>query len=55
MIEECAAFPNPARDDTVDAWSQAASRFRTSPLGIMEYYKEEAQLALSATELGERT
>jgi Terminase RNaseH-like domain len=28
FIEECAAFPNAAHDDTVDAWSQAASRFR---------------------------
>jgi len=26
MIEECAAFPNAAHDDCVDAWSQAASR-----------------------------
>jgi hypothetical protein len=44
-IEECAAFPNAAQDDMVDAWSQAACRFRTSSSGIADYYKEEAQLA----------
>jgi hypothetical protein len=29
------------RLDMVDAWSQAASRFRTSTAGIWEYYQEE--------------
>lgn len=42
FIEECAAFPNAAHDDMVDAWSQAASRFRTSLNGLVEYYKQEA-------------
>ncbi len=50
MIEECAAFPNAAHDDMVDAWSQAACRFRTLSNGIFDYYCEEAQLAASKTE-----
>jgi len=44
FIEECAAFPNAAHDDMVDAWSQAASRFRTSSSGIADYYREAAAL-----------
>ncbi|MGC2107199.1 MAG: phage terminase large subunit [Candidatus Acidiferrum sp.] len=44
FIEECTAFPNGAHDDQVDAWSQAASRFRTSSSGIMEYYREAAKV-----------
>src|SRR4029077_9351044 len=36
-IEECAAFPNAAHDDMVDAWSQVARRFRNSLPGIFEY------------------
>jgi phage terminase large subunit-like protein len=47
FIEECAAFPNAAHDDMVDAWSQAASRFRNSSSGIVEWYKEEAQLVIA--------
>lgn len=46
FIEECAAFPNAAHDDMVDAWSQAASRFRNTVSGIAEYYREEAQASL---------
>jgi hypothetical protein len=41
-IEECAAFPNAAHDDMVDAWSQVASRFRNSLPGIFEYCRELA-------------
>jgi hypothetical protein len=37
-------FPKTAQDDQVDAWSEAASRFRTSSRGMVVYYKEEAQL-----------
>ena len=44
FIEECAAFPNAAHDDQVDAWSQAASRFRTASSGIWEYYREGAAI-----------
>ena len=50
MIEECAAFPNAAHDDMVDAWSQAACRFRTSSSGIFEYYREQAELVAAATQ-----
>jgi hypothetical protein len=42
FIEECAAFPNAAHDDMVDAWSQAACRFRTSTSGFVDYYRGEA-------------
>jgi phage terminase large subunit-like protein len=54
MIEECAAFPNAAHDDMVDAWSQAASRFRSSSNGIVEFYKEEAG-ATGATNAAEES
>ena len=40
--EECAAFPNAAHDGMVDAWGQAACRFRTSSSGIVDYCKNEA-------------
>jgi predicted phage terminase large subunit-like protein len=46
FIEECAAFPLGKNDDVVDAWSQAASRFRTSKSGIAEYYRDEASLTV---------
>ena len=52
FIEECAAFPNPAHDDMVDAWSQAACRFRTSTSGIADYYREEAELVAPAPHHG---
>jgi predicted phage terminase large subunit-like protein len=55
FIEECAAFPNAAHDDMVDAWSQAACRFRTSSNGIFEYYCGEAQLVEPTTELSAQT
>jgi len=42
------ASANAAHDDKVDAWSQAASRFRTSSCGIMEYYKEGVEALTSA-------
>jgi hypothetical protein len=38
-------FPNAAHNDMVDAWGQAASRFRASSSGLSDYYREEAQLA----------
>src|SRR5262249_24862317 len=47
FIEEAAQFPNGSHDDQVDAWSQAAARFRASAhSGIFEYYRpDEAMLA----------
>jgi hypothetical protein len=40
-----AQLPNASHDDQVDAWSQAAARFRaTAQLGIFEYYRDEAML-----------
>ena len=52
FIEECAAFPNSAHDDMVDAWSQAACRFRNLTSGIVQYYKEEAELVALAAQQG---
>ena len=49
-LDVTAAFPNAAHDDQVDAWSQAACRFRTSSSGIVDYYREEAQLAVPAAQ-----
>lgn len=48
FIEECAAFPNAAHDDMVDAWSQAACRFRTSTSGIVDYYRGEEESVTQA-------
>jgi hypothetical protein len=50
MIEEYAASPNAPHDDMDDEWSQAASRFRTSSNGLVEYYKEEAGTGNAAEE-----
>lgn len=44
LFEECAAFPNAAHDDMMDAWSQAVRRFGASTSGIVDYYREEALL-----------
>lgn len=52
FVEECAAFPNAAHDDMVDAWSQAASRFRTASSGIWEYYQNEARIVANSTHGG---
>lgn len=42
FIEEAAQFPNGSHDDQVDAWSQAAARFRMSlHAGIFEYYRPD--------------
>jgi predicted phage terminase large subunit-like protein len=49
FIEEAAAFPNAAHDDMVDAWSQAASRFRSSSSGVMEFYRDLAAQADAVT------
>lgn len=48
FIEEAAAFPNGAHDDMVDAWSQAADRFRVAHSGIVDYYENEAKLSQQA-------
>jgi predicted phage terminase large subunit-like protein len=49
FVEECASFPNASFDDRVDAFSQAAARFRGACSGIMDFYKtlatEETQAA----------
>jgi len=50
FIEECAAFPNAAHDDQVDAWSQAACRFRSHSSGIADYYRGEAELVAPAAQ-----
>jgi predicted phage terminase large subunit-like protein len=42
FIEETAGFPNASFDDQVDAWSQAAARFRSSYSGVLEYYERIA-------------
>ncbi len=45
LIEEAAQFPNGRHDNQVDAWTQAAARFRASAhSGIYEFYREEAVL-----------
>lgn len=42
FIEELASFPNGSFDDRVDAFSQAAARFRGCYAGIMDFYKDLA-------------
>ncbi|HYM08373.1 MAG TPA: hypothetical protein VEU11_17605 [Terriglobales bacterium] len=46
LIEECAAFPNGAHDDQVDALTQALNRMRSGSgvFGVLKYLKQ-----LSAT------
>jgi predicted phage terminase large subunit-like protein len=42
FIEEAAQFPMGSHDDQIDAWSQAANRFRTSYCGVIEFYERQA-------------
>jgi predicted phage terminase large subunit-like protein len=42
FIEEAAQFPMGSHVDQIDAWSQAANRFRTSYCGVLEYYERQA-------------
>lgn len=49
FIEECAAFPNGAHDDMVDAMSQALNRLRSGgQLGLIEFLKAKME-ELAAT------
>lgn len=43
FIEECAAFPNGANDDQVDAMSQALLRLMGPFLGVLQFYRDRAQ------------
>jgi predicted phage terminase large subunit-like protein len=46
FIEECAAFPNGAHDDQVDAMTQALLRWRMAPTEqVMVYYAEPYQIS----------
>ena len=45
FIEECAAFPNSAHDDQVDAMSQALFRWNMVPEQTVFYYTERVQIS----------
>jgi predicted phage terminase large subunit-like protein len=45
FIEECAAFPNGAHDDQVDAMSQALLRWNMLPLRPVIYHREPYQIS----------
>ena len=45
FIEECAAFPNGARDDQVDAMTQALLRWNTPTVQATVYYEEPYQIS----------
>jgi len=46
FIEECAAFPNGAHDDQVDAMTQALLRWRMAPTEqVVLYYYEPVQIS----------
>jgi phage terminase large subunit-like protein len=46
FIEECAAFPNGAHDDQVDAMTQALLRWNLVPNQTVMYYEEPPQISL---------
>jgi predicted phage terminase large subunit-like protein len=48
-IEECAAFPNAAHDDQVDATTQMLLRWTTKAYGLFEWYRQQAEAAKSPT------
>jgi predicted phage terminase large subunit-like protein len=52
FIEECAAFPNGAYDDQVDAMSQALNRLRKSPSLDPEFFRACMDANLSLTKSG---
>ena len=45
LIEECAAFPNGAHDDQVDAMTQALLWFNTARLQTVVYYNEPVHIS----------
>jgi len=45
FIEECAAFPNGAHDDQVDAMTQAIIRWNMVPRQTVIYYNEPYQIS----------
>ncbi len=45
FIEECAAFPNGAHDDQVDAMTQALLRWNMDPPQTIVYYHEPYQIS----------
>jgi predicted phage terminase large subunit-like protein len=45
FIEECAAFPNGAHDDQVDAMTQALLRWNTAPTQTVIYLNEGYQIS----------
>jgi predicted phage terminase large subunit-like protein len=45
FIEECAAFPNGAHDDQVDAMTQALIRWNQMPEQIVVYYSPRVQIS----------
>jgi predicted phage terminase large subunit-like protein len=46
FIEECAAFPNGAHDDQVDAMTQLLLRANTAPVQEVVYYDEPVEISL---------
>ena len=45
FIEECAAFPNGAHDDQVDAMTQALIRWNMVPEQTVVYYSPRVQIS----------
>jgi len=45
FIEECAAFPNGAHDDQVDAMTQALLRWNMVPQQTVVYYNPPYQIS----------
>jgi hypothetical protein len=45
LIEECAAFPNGAHDDQVDAMTQALLRWNVVPYQAVVCYHEPYQIS----------
>ena len=45
FIEECAAFPNGAHDDQVDAMTQALLRWKMVPQQTVVYYNQPYQIS----------
>ena len=45
LIEECAAFPNGAHDDQVDAMTQALLRWKMAPYQQVIYYPELPEIS----------
>ena len=45
LIEECAAFPNGAHDDQVDAMTQALLRWNMVPYQPAAYYRELPEIS----------